>query len=204
MGTGVSGVTERNKLRTRREIATAAGRLFIERGYSATTVRDIAVAAEVSPRTFFRYFPTKEDVITVIASASMDDALDHLAEHNESDSLESVIKAVLRASLIPVRENPENARAFQFMLRDTPALRARWLEEQRKNRDRLADALRPWLDHEAHPLAAHIVAGTVLLVIDEVMTMWADDASISDPLGLLDEALRILKGPSLFSSPQQG
>jgi len=177
-----SGVTERNKSRTRREIATAAGRLFIERGYSATTVRDIAIAAEVSPRTFFRYFPTKEDVITVIASASMDDALDHLAEHDEGDSLESVI-------------------AFQFMLRDTPALRARWLEEQRKNRDRLAVALRPWLDAEAHPLAAHIVAGTVLLVIDEVMTMWADDASISDPLGLVDEALRILKGPSLFSSP---
>ena len=196
-------VTQRNKSRTRREIATEAGRLFTERGYGATTVRDIADAAEVSPRTFFRYFPSKEDVITVIASAAMDGVLDHLAEHNETDSLESVIEAILGASLIPVRENPDAARAFQIMLRDTPALRARWLEEQRKNRDRLAIALRPWFDDEAHPLEAHIVAGTILLVIDEVMTMWADDASLFDPLGLLAEALRILEEPPLRSSPHQ-
>ena len=192
-------VTERNKSRTRREIATAAGRLFIERGYGATTVQEIADAAEVSPRTFFRYFPTKEDVITVIASAAIDDALDHLAEHDAREGLGSVIAAMLRASLIPVRENPETARTFQFMLRDAPALRARWLEEQRKNRDRLAVALRPWLDENAHPLVCHILAGTVLLVIDEVMTLWADDASIADPFGLLDEALRILKEPFLVS-----
>jgi len=41
------------------------------------------------------------------------------------------------------------------------------------------------------------------LVIDEVMTMWADDASLFDPLGLLAEALRILEEPPLRSSPHQ-
>ena len=84
MGTGL---TERNKERTRREIAEAAGQLFLERGYAATTVQDIASAADVSPRTFFRYFPSKEDVITAIASASMDDVLEHLAGHDASESL---------------------------------------------------------------------------------------------------------------------
>jgi AcrR family transcriptional regulator len=84
MGTGL---TERNKERTRREIAEAAGQLFLERGYASTTVQEIANAADVSPRTFFRYFPCKEDVITAIASASMDDALEHLAGHDVSESL---------------------------------------------------------------------------------------------------------------------
>ena len=195
-----SGLIERNKQRTRRELAEAAARLFLERGYPSTTVQDIAEAADVSPRTFFRYFPSKEDVITAIASTTMDDALDHLAGHDERESLRSVLAAMLGASLAPVSDDPDMARAFQFMLRDTPALRGRWLEEQRRNRDRLADALRPWFGEDDHPLAPHLVAGAAQVAVDEVMTLWADDPSIPDPLGLLDKALEILDGPMLRPS----
>ena len=195
MGTGL---TERNKERTRREIAEAAGQLFIDRGYVATTVQDIANAADVSPRTFFRYFPCKEDVITVIASATMDDVLDHVAGHDGSESLGSVLRATFTAVLGPAIDDPDAARAFQFMLRETPALRGRWLEEQRRNRDRLAEELRPWFDESCGPMAPRLAAGAALLAIDEVMTLWADDPSLQDPLGLLDQALRILDGPSLL------
>jgi AcrR family transcriptional regulator len=197
MGTGL---TARNKERTRREIAEAAGQLFIERGYGATTVQDIATAADVSPRTFFRYFPCKEDVITVIASATMDDVLDHLAGHDAGESLGSVLLATFTAVLRPVVDDPDAARAFQFMLRDTPALRGRWLEEQRRNRDRLAEELRPWFGEESSTLARHLAAGTALLAIEEVMTLWADDPTLSDPLGLLHQALQILDGPSLYTA----
>lgn len=197
MGTGL---TERNKERTRREIAEAAGQLFIERGYGATTVQDIAEAADVSPRTFFRYFPCKEDVITVIASTTMDDVLDHLAGHDPAESLASVLRATFTAALLPVVDDPDAARSFQNMLRDTPALRGRWLEEQRRNRDRLAEELRPWFDEGSSTVARHLAAGTALLAIEEVMTLWADDPTLHDPLELLNQALAILEESSLFAA----
>lgn len=57
------GLRERKKAKTRAAIRQHAFRLFREQGYDATTVEQIAEAAEVSHSTFFRYFPTKEDVV---------------------------------------------------------------------------------------------------------------------------------------------
>ncbi|GAB2699990.1 TetR/AcrR family transcriptional regulator [Kitasatospora kifunensis] len=57
------GRREQNKRRTHDALVSAAGRLFREQGYEATTVRDIALAAGVGERTFFRYFPSKESLV---------------------------------------------------------------------------------------------------------------------------------------------
>jgi AcrR family transcriptional regulator len=57
------GLRERKKAKTRSEIRAQALRLFQEQGYHETSIEQIAAAAEVSPSTFFRYFPTKERVV---------------------------------------------------------------------------------------------------------------------------------------------
>jgi AcrR family transcriptional regulator len=193
-----SGLTERTRERTRREIADAAGQLFIEKGYAATTVKDIAEAADVSSRTFFRYFPSKEDVVTALASSTMDTTLDLLSQHDKGDSLLSALKVVLHATLERVAEDPEPARKFQFLLRDTPELRGRWLEEQRRNRDRLAAALAPWFTKRSNPMAAQLAAGAALLALDVAVLEWANHDSSADPTRLLDQALGVIGSDQLF------
>jgi AcrR family transcriptional regulator len=59
----VLGLRERKKAKTKAAIQEHALRLFREQGYAETTVEQIAAAAEVSPSTFFRYFPAKEDTV---------------------------------------------------------------------------------------------------------------------------------------------
>lgn len=58
-----TGLRERKKAKTMANVQMHAMRLFRELGYNATTVEQIAEAAEISPSTFFRYFSTKEDVV---------------------------------------------------------------------------------------------------------------------------------------------
>ena len=73
-----AGHRERKKQRTREAIAHAGHELFVERGYDATTLADIAEAAGVSTRTIFAYFPSKEDILFCTTSqmcASLADAL---------------------------------------------------------------------------------------------------------------------------------
>lgn len=192
-----SGLIERNKVRTRRELAEAAARLFAERGYASTTVSDIAAAADVSPRTFFRYFPCKDDVVTAIASTGMDHVIDALERLSHDLPLGEAVRQALRTTLEPVRDTSEQTRAFQMLLRETPALRARWLEEQRRGRDRLSEALRPWFPANSPPMVRRLTAGSILLAVDEAMDAWTDDRAARDPMVLVGQALELLDRPVL-------
>ncbi|GAA2300665.1 TetR family transcriptional regulator [Nonomuraea roseoviolacea subsp. roseoviolacea] len=72
---GEDGLRERKKARTREAILREAFRLFREQGYHATTTQMIAEAAEVSPATLFRYFPTKEHLVVLDRFPPLTEAL---------------------------------------------------------------------------------------------------------------------------------
>jgi AcrR family transcriptional regulator len=85
------GLRERKKQRTRETIARAAHLLFAERGYHATTLPDIAEAADVSTRTIFAYFPSKEDILFSDFPVMKEALAEALAERPEGqDALETV------------------------------------------------------------------------------------------------------------------
>src|SRR5438445_13580995 len=90
------GLRERKKQRTRETIARAAHELFAERGYHATTLPDIAEAADVSTRTIFAYFPSKEDILFSDFSVMKEALGQALAGRPEGeDGLETVRKFIL-------------------------------------------------------------------------------------------------------------
>jgi AcrR family transcriptional regulator len=90
------GLRERKKQRTRETIARAARELFATQGYHATTLAEIAEAADVSTRTIFAYFPSKEDIL-FSEFALMREALARaLAERpDDQDTLETVRRFIL-------------------------------------------------------------------------------------------------------------
>src|SRR5689334_12242579 len=122
---------ERKKVKTRRTIQEHALRLFTEQGYDATTVEQIAEAAEVSPSTFFRYFPTKEDVvITDEYDPVMAEV--YLAQPAELTPLEALRRTSME--MLSEMQEPEYERliARTQMMNQTPALRARQHTELEK------------------------------------------------------------------------
>jgi AcrR family transcriptional regulator len=92
------GLRERKKQRTRETIARAAHELFAERGYHATTLPDIAEAADVSTRTIFAYFPSKEDILFSDFPLMKEALAQALAERPEGEeALETVRAFILSA-----------------------------------------------------------------------------------------------------------
>ena len=79
MVTSAPGRRETNKLATRTALCQAAARLVAEQGYEATTVRQIAHAAQVGERTFYRYFDGKDDLLAQDALAWIDALHDAIA-----------------------------------------------------------------------------------------------------------------------------
>ena len=185
------GLRERKKARTKAAIQQHAMRLFHERGYQATTIEQIAAAAEVSPSTFFRYFPTKEDVVLY-------DALDPmLLEAFRAQPAElSPIQALRGAMWAVFHHLPAGEMAMQrerdALIRSVPELRARMLEEFAKNLQLIAEIVAERVGRPADDLAVRTLAGAVIGVGISSMYAAGEDGATEDYLALMDAGLRHL------------
>jgi AcrR family transcriptional regulator len=180
---------ERKKAQTRQRLQEQALRLFVERGYEATTVEQISAAAGVSHMTFFRYFPTKEDAVLNDSYDPLLVAAIRARPHTEHpvarihgavrEGLGAIYAADREALLVRVR----------LTLR-TPALRARLWENQVATRDLLAAAL----VNDEPDFASRILASACLSTLTTALEEWvATDGSAELP-DLIDDAFRALGG----------
>jgi AcrR family transcriptional regulator len=194
-----SGLTARKKERIRRELGQAAMRLFVEHGYDGTTIEEIAAAVEISPRTFYRYFPTKEHLVTTLARTSMTSFCAELTARPDDEPLLESVRAAIVAAYGDYWRDVDHLRAVLRLLRDTPALRARWLDEAHHQQLQVADVLAPRLGDKPGGLRSTIVAGAVIVTWNTALERWADQGGKRSPTATVLAALGTLAAPLLAS-----
>ena len=124
---------ERKKIRTRRALVDAATRLFDEKGYTETTVAEIAAAAEVSTKTFFNYFPSKEDVLFADSGQRMNLALRVIADRRPDETATALLLRMIDQTLDAILGDAldvgiSSAKLRVRLMTTEPALQARALQ----------------------------------------------------------------------------
>lgn len=186
-----SGLRERKKARTRETLREQALRLFLERGYDATTMEAVAAAADVAPRTLFRYFPTKESLL-------LEDDYDPLLlaalrARPAGESPLSALPAAVRSGLDPLYDEAKDALlARTRLIQSVPSLRGGLWDQQMRTVADIAAVLaeragRPAGDHDSRIAAAAGMATLTTAVLD-----WADGNGREDLRDVIDRAFEAL------------
>jgi AcrR family transcriptional regulator len=174
--------------RTRRQLAEVAARLFLERGYEAVTVEEIVAAVEVSPRTFFRYFPSKEDVLDEILVNEAEAITAALRDRPKEEPVLDAVKAAAASWLGAAQRDPGTLKLFALVVR-TPVLRGRWLLRRHGTQEQLAEILTQRLPAGTEPKMALLAAGALIAVVTTIFEFWVEDFDDAEMFALMDRAL---------------
>jgi AcrR family transcriptional regulator len=136
----MAGLRESKKQHTRERIAAEAMRLFATRGFDHVTVAEVAEAAEVSEKTVFNYFPTKEDLFFDEVPARLAAIAAAVRERRPGQSALGALRD-LQAKEAP-RLTSEQFATFARVIEESPALRAKELDVMRSYSETLAETLR--------------------------------------------------------------
>jgi AcrR family transcriptional regulator len=188
------GLRERKKQRTREAIRREALRLFDAQGYDETTIEQIAEAADVSPSTFFRYYPTKEDVVLsddydpMLAAAL-------LARPQDEPLATSLRRAMTETmgTLFAESESQSMLWTRSKLVLDVPSLRARIHDGMESMRRELAGAFSRRTGRPADDLDVDILAGAVAGALSTVAMRWLRDGRQADLIDLVDRAVEMLE-----------
>ena len=193
-GTPKIGLRERKKIQTRQAIRRAAYRLFDEQGYDATPVDRIAEAADVSPSTVFRYFPTKEDIVLTDEYDPLIEAAirDRPADESPLQAIRHAIVESMRALYQDPQERADlSARAK--LLRDVPAVRARSMESMSVTGRMFAGVLAERTGRPVDDLELRIFTGAVLGAFQEATMHWSEHDQQGELLDVVERTLDVLE-----------
>ncbi|MGN9838206.1 TetR/AcrR family transcriptional regulator [Nonomuraea sp. H19] len=180
------GLRERKKAKTRALIQKEALRLFRDQGYTATTVEQIAEAAEVAPSTVFRYFPTKEDLVLVDQFPPFVEAL--RAVPAELNPVQAVRAAMLEVMAAQTAEERVDSVEREKLMLTVPELWAASLENIRSVITTMRDELAAREGRDPGDPQIRNVTGAIAGVMVALWFDWVKDPAL-DAVGEFDQAL---------------
>lgn len=188
------GMRERKKACTRQRLLDAAFALFAEYGFEATTVEVIAARADVHPRTFFRHFATKEDVVVDENRARLDRILEAFAAEPDDAAVLTGLRRACRAGIEGYQEEHSTLHLELSLIATVPALQAANMEAALSwQRSLTAEIARRLGVDPEQGLQARLIAASTLTALHVSVETWLTD-SRSTKLGeLVDEALTLLE-----------
>jgi len=185
---------DRKKAATRQEIMTAALRLFGRKGFENTTVEEIAAAAEVAPRTFFRYFPTKVDVLFADHHERVALLRDTLANRPRGQSVPEAVRQAALAGAERVVAEPSLFLTRSRLVDSVPAARAHGRRLDADYEDVIAEAVAAGRDGDQRAdVEARTIGRAAWSAVGAARDAWlASDAQL-DPRGLINQAFDVLQ-----------
>lgn len=186
------GLRERHRRRTAAQLEEVALRLFLERGFDATTVDDIAAAAEVSRRTFFRYYASKEDVLLSDHPRQLAELRAALAARPPSEPILAALREAIMSMTGNYEEDRERLLLRAKVMRGTPSLQARSLMLQREWEQHLSEMVAEHLGVDAGDLRPVVVAATMLGATRAAFGVWLVGGGKGHLPNLVAEALDLL------------
>jgi AcrR family transcriptional regulator len=194
------GLRERKQERQRAQIVAVGMRLFTDQGFDATTVDQIAEAAEVSRRTLFRYFGTKGDIVMDWARGTTGTLCAALRARPLDEPPLEALRAAFQVLNHSFTGDVRSIHAQALMIERTPALRPYSLLKHAQWEDALADVLRerdPALDELVPGLSARTAVAAFRTALDQ----WLATAGDALPIELTDRAFDLVRDITKPSRP---
>jgi AcrR family transcriptional regulator len=192
------GLRERKKQRTREAIVDAALRLFEERGFDQTTIADIAEAADIAPRTFFGYFPSKEDVVFADFPETLETLAQRLRGRSDEETAIDAIRSWIGGLLEERGLVEERERCRKRVIAESPALAAHNRALMGQVDELLAEQIARDLGDRPDDVRPRMIASSVIGALSALDVKGTDEGESpptkEEALAIVDQALTFLQG----------
>jgi AcrR family transcriptional regulator len=188
------GLRERKKQKTRDTIIKVAMDLFAERGYEHTTIAEIAEAAEVSPRTIFAYFPSKEDIVFCDFPQVQERLAKALRERPEGATALDALRDFIAASMSP---DPTDALRKRILASDETLRRnkrARFAPFEQLMVEAIAEDLHAGPDDIRPQMVAAALTAAFSAVTDDDRAATTEHLSPEQAMAVIDDVMGFLRG----------